>query len=144
MRKWLWFVDLCKWRRKSNSAWGGASPMVPARAPRSLFRRNRAFAYRIEWSRLLPQDPAHGVVLQLDVLQIPEIAEHMAGRHVADPPLAVVVRPTSRSGGAVALISQALFIYRLEEKELGVLVISHVMLLIGNHEVFDSLRDGMI
>ena len=82
--------------------------------------------------------------MQLDVLRIPQIAEHMAGRHVADPTLTVVVRPTSRSGGAVALISQPLFIDSLKEEELGVLVIGHVMLLIRDHEIFDTLRDGMI
>ena len=95
-------------------------------------------------SRFLPHNPADGVVLQLDVLRIPKIAEHMAGRHVADAALAVIVGPAARSRGAVALISETFFVHGLEEKELGVLVVSHVVLLVGDYEILDALRDGVI
>jgi hypothetical protein len=55
-------------------------------------------------SRLLPHDPADGVLLQLDVFRVPQIAEHMAGRHVADAALTVVVRPASRSGSSAVTL----------------------------------------
>src|ERR1039457_1896802 len=83
-------------------------------------------------SGLLSHDPADGVVLQLDVLRIPQIGEHVARRHIADPALTIVVRPASRSRGAVVLISKSVFVHGLQEEELGVLVVNHVVLLVGD------------
>ena len=69
-------------------------------------------------SGLLPHDPADGVVLQLDVLRVPQIGEHVARRHIADTTLPVVVRPASRSRGAITLISETVFVYGFQEEEL--------------------------
>src|ERR1035438_10159582 len=100
--------------------------------------------WKVPMSGLLPHNPADGVVLQLDVLRIPQIGEHVARRHIADATLTVVVRPASRSRGAVALISETVFVHGLQEEKLGVLVVAHVVLLVGDHEVPDALRNRMI
>ena|ERR1019366_296973 len=75
---------------------------------------------------------------------VPQIAEHVAGRHVADTALTVIVCPATRSRAAVVPISETVFVHSLEENELGVLVVGHVVLLVRDYEIFDALRDGVI
>src|SRR6185295_10886315 len=56
----------------------------------------------------------------------------------------VVIRPASRSRRAVALVSETVFVHGLEEEELGVLVVGHIVLLVGDDEVVDALSYGVI
>ena len=83
-------------------------------------------------------------MLEPDVVRSPQIAQHVAGRQIADPALAIVIGPASGSRGAVFLIGKAFFVDCLQEEVLGVLVVIHVMLFVGDDEVFDALRDGVI
>src|SRR2546423_9188736 len=54
----------------------------------------------------LPEQPLHGVVLQLHVLRIPQHGQQVTGREITDPSLSIIVGPSGGGGGALRLGSE--------------------------------------
>ena|SRR5438034_7971421 len=92
----------------------------------------------------LPEQPLHGVVLQLHVLRIPQHVQKMPGREITDPPFSIIVGPAGGGGCALLLESETVLVYALEKDIFRIFVVIHVVLLVGDGEVAHALGDRMI
>ena len=80
--------------------------------------------------------------------RIPQHADHVAGRHETDASLAVAVGPDRlrRIAAPARLIGvlQPILIHASGQHVLRVLVIGHIVLLVGNHEIVNAPGNRMV
>src|SRR3984885_7242526 len=101
------------------------------------------FSARPHHSQLLEQ-PSNRSFLYLYILRVPHGMDGVTDGGEYDPPLSEVISPSGNRLGAEILEFKAVDILRLHNDVFRILIVSHVMLLIVDHERAHALRDGML
>src|SRR5512145_1131950 len=88
------------------------------------------------------EQPAQGVLLELDVLRVPETRDGVPRGHEADAAAAVFVGPAGLAARALipvlgAGVIQPVLVDAPDEDVLGILVVDHIMLFLGHDEIAD-------
>src|ERR1700733_13388697 len=101
------------------------------------------FSARPHHSQLLEQ-PSYRSFLYLYILWVPHGMDGVTDGSKYDPALPEVVSPSRNRLGAEILEFKAVDILCLHDDVFRILIVSHVMLLIVDHERAHALRDGML
>src|SRR5262249_53093565 len=96
----------------------------------------------------LVQEPLRSVFLHFFVLGIPQDGDHVSGGQKADSPSAIVVSPgclgsIAASAGQVRIL-EPIFVDAPGQHEFRVLIVRHEVLFVGDHEVANASRNGVI